>query len=430
MCNDKAIFIQKIFGLNIDTQNILKGFIQQVMSRTEEYDADEDANNNDIIDSNVSNSDLNQYEELTRHYQEERQKLINVVQELENKNNDLQGTVHKLNDQITDINNDKVTIESNERNLEIITSKVNSLQNELDDTKREVDTATVENDNFLLNMKNMTTKLESNKELIESLKLEKQFMADELDVTRENSAKLLKSEEKVEKYQKRLEELSVLKKQNKEITDKMDEYLDQIDNLESINKKLELATKTIPTLNKMIEQYKEKAIELEKIKLDAVLAKEMQQHEVDRLTSELELSIDARRFLEDEMTNLKMKNEDNNIDESKSFNIEDNHQEDIFEMETVTSLKEKIRKLEKIIQSFQDNNTMISQDSNEDNKDNSNDNNYHITLLKSELEDITREKNIRESMLLDSKKLCSETTQELHKTNKALKVSFNFFYNF
>lgn len=414
MCDDKAIFIEKIFGLNIVTQNILKEFIQQVMSRTEEYEEDGD----DKIDNNLSKSeDLIQYEEMTRHLQEERQKLINAVQDLENKNNILQGTVHKLNDQITDIHNDKVSIESNERNIDIITSKVNILQNELDDTKRELDTVTVENDNLRINMKNMTAKLESNKELIETLKLEKQFMADELDVTRENSAKLLKSEEKVEKYQKRLEELNVLKKQNKEITDKMDEYLDQIDNLESANKKLEISTKTIPTLNKMIEQYKEKAIELEKLKLDAVLAKEMQQHEVERLTSELELSIDARRFLEDEMSNIKIKSEDSNHDESKSSNCQD-----IFEMETVTSLKEKIRKLEKIIQSFQDNNTDNNNIQNLT-ENLSNDNNIDITLLKSELEDITREKNIRESMLLDSKKLCSETTQELHKTNKALQVS-------
>ena len=47
-----------------------------------------------------------------------------------------------------------------------------------------------------------------------------------------------------------------LKKQNKDLSEKMDSYLDQIHNLESSNKGM-------ATLNKMVEQYKNRAVELE-----------------------------------------------------------------------------------------------------------------------------------------------------------------------
>ena len=142
-------------------------------------------------------------------------------------------------------------------------------------------------------------------------------------------AKLARAEQAVEKYQKKLEEMLELKKQNKDLCDKMDQYLDQIHSLESANKvwfafamKLfdwcsflpcisvrkwftrfaifsapscafvadsllsqkckvvfcltlsvaifSLSVQGMATLNKMVEQYKNKAVELETEKFEAL----------------------------------------------------------------------------------------------------------------------------------------------------------------
>ena len=56
-----------------------------------------------------------------------------------------------------------------------------------------------------------------------------------------------------------------LKKQNKDLSEKMDSYLDQIHNLESSNKGM-------ATLNKMVEQYKNRAVELETEKFETLFS--------------------------------------------------------------------------------------------------------------------------------------------------------------
>ena len=89
----------------------------------------------------------------------------------------------------------------------------------------------------------------------------------------EQVAKLARAEQAVEKYQKKLEEMVELKKQNKDLCDRMDQYLDQIHSLESSNKGL-------GTLNKMVEQYKNRAVELETEKFEALSSVQMRDQQV------------------------------------------------------------------------------------------------------------------------------------------------------
>ena len=87
------------------------------------------------------------------------------------------------------------------------------------------------------------------------------------------AAKLARAEQAVEKYQKKLEEMLELRRQNKELCDKMDAYLDQIHSLESANKGM-------TTLNKMVEQYKNRAVELETEKFEAQSSLQMRDQQV------------------------------------------------------------------------------------------------------------------------------------------------------
>ena len=78
----------------------------------------------------------------------------------------------------------------------------------------------------------------------------------------------------------------------------MDSYLDKIQELESNNK-------NITTLNRLVEQYRDKTVELEREKFEAISTIELNSHELIRLRSELDSNHDAKRFLEDEIETLR-----------------------------------------------------------------------------------------------------------------------------
>lgn len=112
-------------------------------------------------------------------------------------------------------------------------------------------------------------------------------------------AKLARAEQAVEKYQKRLEEMVELKKQNKELCERMDGYLDQIHSLESANKGL-------ATLQRMVEQYKNKAVELETQLFEAQSSVQMRDQQVAQLKGDLDKAKETRRMAQDECASLKL----------------------------------------------------------------------------------------------------------------------------
>lgn len=122
-------------------------------------------------------------------------------------------------------------------------------------------------------LKAVLQRLEASRELQAKLEMETHQQADELDIARDKAAKLARAEQAVEKYQKKLEEMVDLKRQNKELCEKMDQYLDQIHGLESANKGM-------ATLNKMVEQYKNRAVELETEKFEILSSVQMRDQQV------------------------------------------------------------------------------------------------------------------------------------------------------
>lgn len=68
---------------------------------------------------------------------------------------------------------------------------------------------------------------------------------------------------------------------------------------------LEGANKGLVSLQKLVEQYRDKAVELERERFEAVTAQELTAHEVQRLRGELETAGEAKRFLEDEVDQLR-----------------------------------------------------------------------------------------------------------------------------
>ena len=142
MCDEKAQFIARIFALDHDSQTVLKGMIERVMTRvtnldSDEYDQDYNNNNNTLSGRNNNNNnnnnvgnegnnnltfdgdmseDLLRSQELVRHLQEERQRLLKEVSSLESNQNKLKteldttkSAYQTLQLQLTDLNRNNDT---------------------------------------------------------------------------------------------------------------------------------------------------------------------------------------------------------------------------------------------------------------------------------------------------------------------------------
>jgi chromosome segregation ATPase len=206
----------------------------------------------------------------------------------------------------------------------------------------------VENETMKASLRAAQQKFEASREIQAKLEIENHQMADELDVNRDKVTKLVKAEAAIEKYQQRLEEMVALKKQNKELSEKMDEYLDKIHDLESSNK-------AVSTMNKMVDQYKDKAVELEREKFEAMSGYQMKTDEVIRVNAEL-LSLKGKlHACEGELSaareEIARQNEvladatlgDESVGGPPKLGAGG---ADAFEVETVASLREKYHKLE------------------------------------------------------------------------------------
>ena len=242
---------------------------------------------------------------------------------------------------------------------------------------------------------------EAMREIQSRLEMESSQMADELDVGRDKGLRLIKAETQIAKYQQRLEESNGLKKLNKELSDKNDQYIDQIHELESSNR-------GIDTLRKQVDEYKVKNVKLETDKFEAISESQVKDHELSRLSGELAAVQQMKRQLEDELQNAREEIAAS-AEVSKQNPVSSAHGDGIYEVETVPSLREKLKKAERELLTAR---TLGSESG-------SGAVNDDMIAIQAELEDVKRSKRDREEALLASKKLLSDTQSELHKITRA-----------
>lgn len=129
-----------------------------------------------------------------------------------------------------------------------------------------------------------------------------------------------------------------LKRQNKELNDRLDKALDDINQLETTNK-------TLQGVNKLVEQHRNRAVQLDSEAMQmksALLSKDSQ---LSALQKELDQTVLARDRLEQELKALRMQliSHDEILSPSESATATgDKGQE-----ETVAGLKEKLRRLQR-----------------------------------------------------------------------------------
>lgn len=429
MCENKAVFIRKIFELDELSQAVLKGLVEQVLGRAEDIDeadiADpstfgqqhmsagvggqfgqgEDgevyymhmagmADGDDAVDgmlmeaaemaavdddddgsgefevedltsgggtprlpgavsagslmgADSSDAEKIRINEMLQHLHSERQRLLEEVATLEQSNDELKVQLERVAESSHLKDQQREAVEGSDRNRVFTLENINrQLQAELEELKREHDLRIVESETLQHELKSALHKLELAREVQAKLEMETHQQADELDIAKDKIGKLARAEQTIEKYQKKLEEMMDLKRQNKELSEQMDQYLDQIHELESANKGM-------GSMNKMVEQYKNRAVELETEKFEAQSALQMREQQVEQLNSQLEKERGARRQAQDECASLRLQLEQ--LEEEGSprkpgsaagvsggLDLDDGYQ-----METVPSLKEKVKKLER-----------------------------------------------------------------------------------
>lgn len=343
--------------------------------------------------------------EMLQHLQNERQRLLVDLRNSELANENLKAQVTALKEKSSFNEQEREALDGTERQrnnaAEILNTK---LQKELDEYKKDLDLKMVENDNLRSEMRVLSQRLEASREIQAKLEIENHQQADELDVARDKLSKLAKAEQAVEKYQKKLDEMMVVKKQNKELSDKIDQYLDQIHELESTNK-------GFSNLNKMVENYKNRAIELEREKFEAISNAEVYQQQAQQYSLELKKLSEAKNRLEDEnrsfQSQIQLFHEQE--EEKKTFSGLGIEEEGT---ESVAELKEKIKKLERQLKHPQ------AEAVAHPNESNSLDENASISFLQQELEQIRAIKKEREEALVASKRQIAELQTEVTKLQR------------
>eukprot|EP00596_Hydrurales_sp_CCMP1899_P005175 CAMPEP_0119034874 /NCGR_PEP_ID=MMETSP1177-20130426/1896_1 /TAXON_ID=2985 /ORGANISM="Ochromonas sp, Strain CCMP1899" /LENGTH=711 /DNA_ID=CAMNT_0006992673 /DNA_START=257 /DNA_END=2389 /DNA_ORIENTATION=+ len=432
MCERKATFIQAIFGLDHLSQTVLKGMVEHAMHRMQDYPVDGEGVEGDREDDGAlvlgadlieevtavdgvgdSSEELIRAREMVRHLQGERHRLLSLVGDLEAGQSALKqeaDAMQTLREQ-SDRDKEQSGGERSNKETAAITAINVTLQMSVDEAKREVDLRDVENEGLKADLRAAKQRAESMRGIQSGLEMKSSQMADELDVGRDKGLRLIKAESQIVKYQQRIEEMSGLKKLNKELSDKNDQYMDQIHELESSNRGIE-------TLRKQVDEYKVKNVKLETEKFEAISESQVKDHEVTRLSAELMVILQSKRNLEDELQSsreeiaaaIEDSTTRHNQSSSSIGEAEGGEGEGVYEVETVLSLREKLKRVEReLLQSRGGvlgavESHIITEE---------------VAVLQMELEEGRRKLNTREEALLLSKKQLSDTQSDLHKMTRA-----------
>jgi chromosome segregation ATPase len=374
---------------------------------------------------------------MVQHLQSERTRLLSDLRSLELSHESLKSQLSSLKDKTTQNQQENDLLAGNDRQRVTALEGMNSkLSKELDEIKKEFDMKLVENDSLKSELRLLNHKLEGSKEIQMKLEMENHHQADELDVARgpipllffsvfpaplfscfsssshllDKLSKLAKAEQTVEKYQKKLEEMMTVKKQNKELSEKLDQYLDKIHDLESSNKGM-------ANLNKMIENYKNRSIELEREKFEMISSLQVVEQQLQQANSENVKLLESKSRYEEEVRNLtaQLSIYHEEADErGGSGGLGSGLLDASEDMESVPVLKEQIKKLER---------RLLHRSTDEGNGGEGVSLSSDVVILQQELEDLKIIRKEREDALVSARKQVSDLQNELSKAAKAKEES-------
>ena len=409
MCENKAVFIRKIFSLDATSQAKLKVIVERFMKSLQDVDTYDDRSDSDSSqgDENnaVSNEELLRTQEMMRHLHEERDHQAKELEDLRGENLKIREERDELVETQKEREGEQQRMESMEihKNQEV-SNQVQSLETELEEMKRMADLKTLEYDTLSDKFQRSDLVLKQSKEAQLNLEMQLQQMNDELDVARDKSTKLIKAEATIAKYQRKVEELISLRKENKEQLDKLDEYSNKIHELEN-------SKQSMTNLQKVVEQYKNKSVEFEREKFEAISALQIKQDELDRVQQELSEASNSKKLLNEELTAAREEIQHHFLTESTLSEIESEEEKH----ESKASLREKINVLERELLSMK----TAAKDSGARDSPSSSEI-QQLALLQADFDRLQLEKSGRDDMLMAANKQLAETQGALQRSTHSL----------
>lgn len=446
-CDNKQIFIGKIFELSADSQTVLKGMVQNVMVTAEDIGGEEDEENEEeeavvvVSDSNngtgveeitfdtganaaavhsvtsgssshnLANEELLRTREMLQHMTQERSKLLSELSSLETQNDSLKAQLARSQSHPSGPHSphggglaasavqqqllNAEDIDDYKQRTETAENNVYQLRRELEETKSILDQRLQEVETLRQEQRMHVQRLEAAKVLQAKAEMEARATSDELDLSRAKAERLHKAEQQLEKAQKRLEEMLVLKKTNKELNDRLDDALDKIHDLESSSKEL-------VTLQKHLDTARAKNIEFERQLFEAQSLSQSLEEQVGRLRDDVWRTSEKQRAAEDEVRNLRQQLELSNSsglnedqDASTLPGEEDDEGDDF--SGNVTVLRQKLREKSRQLKALQRQQQQSSEATDASAaSEATNVSSGALLALQQELEDVKRSKKERE----------------------------------
>ena len=409
MCENRAIYIKKVFQLSSDNQRILKTLVERCQHRCEDImSAAEETD----VDNNKLREDQLRAQELVRHLREAREKAEQDVQTLLDENGQLKESNTSLEAKLKSLQDEQAQAATTDRQRAVAAeTRANHLETELQDCRRELDLSVVSQETLNDKLRRADKQLDQLREAQVNLQLSAQRQAEELEAAREKSARLIKAEALCVKYQQRLEEIPVLKQENKEQVQLLEQYSARIAELEGNSQEM-------IALNSLLENYKNGNVELERSRFEALSAVQMLKTEVARLETELESQRRAHKDVQTEL--LALRNEVEVRASVDALDIEARRTE-AADPDSKASLRGRIQALERELSARM--NTSGTQSFVD----------QELTLCRAEVERLREEKKGREDLLLETKKQLSnaqvelkhtmQTLQDLQTTHKSLDIA-------
>lgn len=289
-CPEKSIYVGRIMEMSPDGQAEMKVILQSGLKRLTDYEADYDeGDENELV---FGNDDR----EESKHDDDEDGILFEA-------NHLKYGGLENLEEELLEVRSELASVKSQSavaaEESEKIQNKLRALVDDLQDrlSTREEDLNHLESD-----LKKVTLELDDTKARLAEVEEQKEQMADDLDVANAKAQQLHRAEATVVAYKKKLESVGVINQQMTDLEGQAASYLQQI-------MELEAEVKKSAALQKNVNELEEKLAKLQKEHSNIETSAKVALTEISDLKNRLSAAENAKKLYEDELTELRSKQE-------------------------------------------------------------------------------------------------------------------------
>lgn len=298
-CEDREVFVNRMREISEDNLGEFQSFLKGGMEAISSFDNDDDEDGHDggggdeDEDSVVFDGDENHSSSpdgaLSPSHADGNSEVTKERDELRKELSDARRELAQMKSQV----------ELNEEDNKKEKDKLRALNEDIQDrlTKREDELHALEQD-----LSKQKRALEEVHNEVGDLKEKSASLADELDVEKGKVLQLRKTEAMVEAYRKKVEALESANQQMGGLENQTQYYADQI-------MKLERENASIPALEKTLEESQTLAKKLEARNSEAEDALRSRNAEISRLKNDLATSDKSKKMFEEELTELRTKQE-------------------------------------------------------------------------------------------------------------------------